>query len=74
MMANDPAVDRYNPPPMGSEYEEEQFSEINPGEIFRLQPNDFSKTYRKSNDNFGFDIKEQVEVQFNIQEKVYVKS
>ena len=35
-MANDHAQDRYDPPKVGSEYEEEQFSEINPGELFRL--------------------------------------
>ena len=73
-MANDPVVDRYDPPAVGNEFEEEQFSEINPGEIFRLLPNNDSKRYRKSNDNFAFDIKAQLEIQFNIQEKVYVKS
>ena len=73
-MANDPVVDRYDPPAIGNEFEEEQFSEINPDEIFRLIPNNDSKRYRKSNDNFAFDIKEQLERQFNFQEKVYVKS
>ena len=29
-MANDPAQDRYNPPAIGSEFEEDYFSEINP--------------------------------------------
>ena len=32
-MANDHAQDRYDPPKVGSEYEEEQFSEINPGVV-----------------------------------------
>ena len=35
-MANDPAQDRYDPPKVGSEYEEDKFSEINPGELFRF--------------------------------------
>ena len=31
-MANDPARDRYDPPKVGSEFDEDYFSEINPGE------------------------------------------
>ena len=73
-MANDHAQDRYDPPKVGSEYEEDKFSEINPGELFRLFAKDNAKMYRKSNDNFAFDIKEQVEIQFDFNEKVYVKS
>ena len=73
-MANDPVVDRYDPPAVGNEFEEEQFSEINPGELFRLFASNDAKMYRKSNDNFAFDIKEQVEIQFDSNEKVYVKS
>ena len=73
-MANDHAQDRYDPPKVGSEYEEDKFSEINPGELFRLFAKDNAKMYRKSNDNFAFDIKERVEIQFDSNEKVYVKS
>ena len=73
-MANDPARDRYDPPRVGSEFDVERFSEINPGELFRLFANNDAKMYRKSNDNFAFDIKEQVEIQFDSNEKVYVKS
>ena len=73
-MANDPAQDRYNPPSIGSEFEEDYFSEINPGELFRLSPNNGQKMYRKSGDNFAFDIKERVEIQFEARDKVYVKS
>ena len=73
-MANDPARDRYDPPKVGSEYEEDKFSEINPGELFRLFANNGAKIYRKSSDNLAFDIKEQVEIQFDFNEKVYVKS
>ena len=73
-MANDPARDRYDPPKVGSEYEEDKFSEINPGELFRLFASNDAKIYHKSSDNFAFDIKEQVEIQFDFNEKVYVKS
>ena len=73
-MANDPAQDRYNPPRVGSEFDVETFSEINPGELFRLFPDNRQKMYRKSGDNFAFDIKERVEIQFGARDKVYVKS
>ena len=73
-MANDHAQDRYDPPRVGSEFDEETFSEINPGELFRLFANNDAKMYRKSSDNFALDIKEQVELQFNLNETVYVKS
>ena len=73
-MANDPARDRYDPPALGSEFEEDYFSEINPGELFRLFPDNRQKMYRKSGDNFAFALKEQVEIQFGPREKVYVKS
>ena len=73
-MANDPVRDRYDPPRTGNEFEEEIFSEINLGELFRLFPNNRQKIYRKSGDNFAFDIKERVEIQFGARDKVYVKS
>ena len=73
-MANDPVKDRYNPPKVGSEFDEDYFSEINLGELFRLFPNNGQKIYRKSGDNFAFDIKERVEIQFGARDKVYVKS
>ena len=73
-MANDPARDIYNPPVIGNEFEEDEFSEINPGEVFRRFPNNESKIYRKSNENLAFALKEQVEIQFGPREKVYVKS
>jgi hypothetical protein len=73
-MGNDHAQDRYDPPSVGTEYEEDKFSEINLGVIFRLFPNDSHTQYRKSNDNFAFDVKKQVEIQFKAGEKVYVKS
>ena len=73
-MANDQAQDRYDPPSTGSEFEEEKFSEVNPGVVFRLFPENDRKQYRKSNDSFALDLKEQVEIQFKANEKVYVKS
>ena len=73
-MANDHAKDRYDPPSVGSEFDEDIFSEINPGEVFRLFMNNDSKIYRKTNDNFALDLKEGVEIQFDPNEKIYVKS
>ena len=73
-MANDHAKDRYDPPSVGSEFDEDRFSEINPGEVFRLFRDNDSKIYRKTNDNFALDLKEGVEIQFDSNEKIYVKS
>ena len=74
-MANDPARDRYDPPKVGSEFEEDKFSEINPGEIFRLQPLDESTSYRKVNELVGEEIGTRgFEVRFDTNVKVYVKS
>ena len=75
-MANDHARDRYDPPSIGSEFEEDKFSEINPGEIFRLQPLNESTSYRKVNDLVGEEIgtTPSFEVRFDINVKVYVKS
>ena len=74
-MANDHARDRYDPPSIGSEFEEDKFSEINPGEIFRLQPLNESTSYRKVNDLVGEEIGVGgFEVRFDTNVKVYVKS
>ena len=75
-MANDHAQDRYDPPAVGSEFEEDKFSEINPGEIFRLQPLNESTSYRKVNDLVGEEIGTipRFEVRFDAKTKVYVKS
>ena len=73
-MANDHAKDRYDPPSVGSEFDEDRFSEINPGEVFRLFRDNDSKIYRKTNDNFALDLKEGVEIQFDSNEKIYVES
>ena len=74
-MANDHARDRYDPPAVGSEFEEDKFSEINPGEIFRLNPLNESTSYRKVNDLTGEEIGVGgFEVRFDANTKVYVKS
>ena len=73
-MANDHAQDRYDPPRVGNEFEEEIFSEINPGELFRLSPYNEFKIFRKSDGLLAFDLKEQVETTFTPNTKVYVKS
>ena len=74
-MANDHARDRYDPPSIGSEFEEDKFSEINPGEIFRLNPLNESTSYRKVNDLTGEEIGVGgFEVRFDANSKVYVKS
>ena len=75
-MANDHARDRYDPPKVGSEFEEDKFSEINPGEIFRLRPLNESTSYRKVNDLVGEEIGTipRFEVRFDAKTKVYVKS
>ena len=73
-MSIDHAKDRYDPPSVGSEFDEDRFSEINPGEVFRLFRDNDSKIYRKTNDNFALDLKEGVEIQFDSNEKIYVKS
>mgnify|MGYP006409171501 FL=1 len=73
-MSNDHAKDRYDPPSVGSEFDEDRFSEINPGEVFRLFRDNDSKIYRKTNDNFALDLKEGVEIQCDSNEKIYVKS
>ena len=75
-MANDHAQDRYDPPSIGTEFEEDKFSEINPGEIFRLQPLNESTSYRKVNDLVGEEIgtNPRFEVRFDAKTKVYVKS
>ena len=73
-MANDPAKDRYDPPRVGNEFEEDEFSEINPGELFRLSPYNEFKIYRRSDGHMAVDLGERVETAFAPNTKVYVKS
>jgi len=74
MSINDHAQDRYDPPAIGSEWEEQFFSELNRGDVFRVLQNPTAKQYRKLDEGTAFDVKEQKEIKLDPQEKVYVKS
>ena len=37
-MSNDHAKDRYDPPSVGSDWEEQKYGDVVAGEIFRLKP------------------------------------
>ena len=67
-MGNDHAQDRYDPPKVGSDFEEEYFGDINIGEVFRLRPQN------KVKDGVAFDIKESKEIQLGLRDLIYVKS
>ena len=47
MSVNDHAQDRYDPPSVGSEWEEQFFSELNRGDVFRVLQIPTAKQYRK---------------------------
>ena len=74
MSTNDHAQDRYDPPSVGSEWEENFFSELNRGDVFRVLQSATSKQYRKVDEGTAFDVKEQREIKLEPQEQVYVKS
>ena len=73
-MSNDHAKDRYDPPGIGTDWEENNYGDIVRGEVFRLEPNNQSKTYRKVDEFKCHDINENLTTEFNPQTKVYVKS
>ena len=73
-MSNNHAQDRYNPPALGSEYEEQIYGDVVKGEVFRLEPKDSAKSYRKGDEIKCHDIHENVTAQFEPKTKVYVKS
>ena len=58
-MPNNPAEDRYNPNPIGSEFESNLFDDINIGEIFRLYDNNDAETqlYRKETETEAMNVK-----------------
>ena len=57
-MPNNQAQDRYNPTGIGSEFEEHNFSDINIGEIFRLNADSKDESlYRKENETQAIDVK-----------------
>ena len=74
-MPNNPTQDRYDPNPIGSEFEEHLFDDINIGEIFRLYANNDMETqlYRKETETEAMNVKtREVSVQ-NKRAKVYIK-
>ena len=74
-MPNIPTEDRYNPAPIGSEFEEHLFDDINIGEIFRLYANNDMETqlYRKETETEAMNVKtREVSVQ-NKRTTVYIK-
>ena len=58
-MPNIPTKDRYNPSPIGSEFENHLFDDINIGEIFRLYDNNDAETqlYRKETETEAMNVK-----------------
>ena len=58
-MPNTPTEDRYNPSPIGSEFESHLFDDINIGEIFRLYDNNNEETqlYRKETETEAMNVK-----------------
>ena len=73
-MSNNHAQHRYNQPALGSEYEEQIYGDVVKGEVFRLEPKDSAKSYRKVDEIKCHDIHENVTTQFEPKTKVYVKS
>ena len=74
MNNNDHAQDRYDPPSVGSDFEQQVYSDVVKGEIFRLDPKNSSKSYRKIDETICHDIVENLSTRFNADLKVYVKS
>ena len=74
-MANNPTQDRYNPNPIGSEFENHLFDDINVGEIFRLYNNNDAETqlYRKETETEAMNVKTREVSAFNNNTVVYVK-
>ena len=74
MPDNNHAQDRYDPPGIGSDFEQQVYSDVVKGEIFRLQPKNSAKSYRKIDETICHDIVENLTTRFNADLKVYVKS
>ena len=74
MPDNNHAQDRYDPPGVGSDFEEQIYGDVVKGEIFRLSPNNSSKSYRKIDETICHDIVENLTTRFNLDLKGYVKS
>ena len=74
MPDNNHAQDRYDPPGVGSDFEEQIYGDVVKGEIFRLSPNNSSKSYRKIDETISHNIEENLPTRFQPTLKVYVKS
>ena len=74
-MPNDPTQDRYNPNPIGSEFEEHLFDDINIGEIFRLYANNDMETqlFRKETETEAMNVKTREVFVPDIKTAVYIK-
>ena len=74
-MPNIPTKDRYNPSPIGSEFENHLFDDINIGEIFRLYDNNNEETqlYRKETETEAMNVKTRKVFVPDKRTTVYVK-
>ena len=74
-MPNNPTEDRYNPAPIGSEFESHLFDDINIGEIFRLHDNNDAETqlYRKETETEVMNIKTRKVFSPDKRTTVYIK-
>ena len=74
MANNNHAQARYDPPGVGSDFEQQVYGDVVKGEIFRLEPKNSAKSYRKIDETICHDIVENLTTRFNADLKVYVKS
>ena len=74
-MPNIPTKDRYNPSPIGSEFENHLFDDINIGEIFRLYDNNDAETqlYRKETETEAMNVKTRKVFAPDVKTVVYIK-
>jgi len=74
-MPNIPTEDRYNPAPIGSEFENHLFDDINVGEIFRLYDNNDAETqlYRKETETEAMNVKTRNVFAPDVKTVVYIK-
>ena len=74
-MPNITTEDRYNPSPIGSEFEEHLFDDINIGEIFRLYDNNNEETqlYRKETETEAINVKTRKVFAPDVKTVVYIK-
>ena len=74
-MPNNPAEDRYNPSPIGSEFENHLFDDINVGEIFRIYDNNDAETqlYRKETETEAMNVRTRKVFAPDVKTVVYIK-